>query len=126
MRRCSSREGAFRLTAGRRALGAFGEDLVARWYVQRGYVVLDRNWRCRGGEIDLVLRDNRIVVFCEVKTRSSLAYGSPASAVTPAKQARLRKLAVQWLTSHSVRRDSIRFDVACVVGREIDVIHSAF
>ena len=114
------------MTAGRRALGSYGENLAARWYQQRGYVVVDRNWRCREGEIDLVLLRGRIIVFCEVKTRSSDAYGSPASAVTSTKQARLRKLGLRWIDAHDVRPGGLRFDVACVIGRDVNVIESAF
>ncbi len=87
---------------------------------------MDRNWRCREGEIDLVLVRDRLVVFCEVKTRSSDAYGSPASAVTATKQARIRRLAVLWMREHRVGARSIRFDVACVVGGTVTVIESAF
>lgn len=114
------------MTAGRRALGSYGENLAARWYEAHGYVVVDRNWRCRDGEIDLILTRRRILVFCEVKTRSSDAYGSPASAVTPSKQARLRKLGMRWMDDQKLRPAAIRFDVACVVGREVRVIESAF
>ena len=60
-------------------------------------VVLDRNWRCELGEIDLVLRDGHTLVVCEVKTRSALRFGSPLEAVTEAKAARLRRLAARWL-----------------------------
>jgi len=114
------------LTAGRRALGSYGENLAARWYEEHGYVLVSRNWRCREGEIDLVLTRARLLVFCEVKTRSSNAYGSPAAAVTPAKQARLRKLGMRWIDAHQMRPSAIRFDVACVIGREVRVIESAF
>jgi putative endonuclease len=100
--------------------------LAARWYEEHGYVVVDRNWRCRDGEIDLVLTRARLLVFCEVKTRSNDAYGSPASAVTPAKQARLRKLGMRWIDAQQARPASIRFDVACVIGRNVSVIESAF
>jgi putative endonuclease len=100
--------------------------LAARWYEEHGYVVVDRNWRCRDGEIDLVLTRARLLVFCEVKTRSSDAYGSPAAAVTPAKQARLRKLGMRWIDAQQMRPGTIRFDVACVIGREVRVIESAF
>ncbi len=89
-------------------------------------MVVDRNWRCREGEIDLVLTRARLLVFCEVKTRSSNAYGSPAAAVTLAKQMRLRKLGMRWIDAHQVRPSAIRFDVACVVGRHVSVIESAF
>lgn len=114
------------MTAGRRALGSYGENLAARWYEEHGYVLVGRNWRCREGEIDLVLTRARLLVFCEVKTRSSNAYGSPAAAVTPAKQARLRKLGMRWIDAHQMRPSTIRFDVACVIGRDVRVIESAF
>ncbi|MCE2806984.1 MAG: YraN family protein [Actinobacteria bacterium] len=114
------------MTAGRRALGSYGENLAARWYEEHGYVLVSRNWRCREGEIDLVLTRARLLVFCEVKTRSSNAYGSPAAAVTPAKQARLRKLGMRWIDAHQMRPSTIRFDVACVIGRDVRVIESAF
>jgi putative endonuclease len=116
---------------GRRHLGAFGEDAVARWYEDRGYEVVDRNWRVREGELDLVLRHGRTIVFCEVKTRRGDAYGSPFDAVTVAKQRRLRTLALRWLAEHPVRAATLRFDVAAVrAGRagpaEIEVLSDAF
>jgi putative endonuclease len=114
------------LTAGRRALGAHGEDLAARWYDEHGYVVVARNWRCRDGELDLIAAKGSTLVFCEVKTRSSSAYGSPAAAVTPDKQARIRRLAMRWLADSGVRSRSLRFDVACVIGRDVTVIEAAF
>jgi putative endonuclease len=114
------------MTAARRMLGAVGEARAASWYEARGWTVLDRNWRCREGELDLVLARDAAVVFCEVKTRSSLAYGSPADAVTPTKQRRLRRLAVRWLAEHEVRAGLIRFDVAAVLPGSVEVIESAF
>lgn len=114
------------MTAGRRALGAHGESLAARWYEARGYTVVDRNWRCRDGEIDLVLAKGRTIVFCEVKTRSSDAFGSPAAAVTAPKQARIRRVALRWLATTDVHGVALRFDVACVIGREVRVIDAAF
>ena len=114
------------MTAGRRALGARGEALAARWYEAHGYTVVSRNWRCRDGELDLVLAHGRTLVFCEVKTRSSNAYGSPAAAVTRTKQLRIRRLAVRWLADHDVRPAAMRFDVACVMGNAVEVIESAF
>ena len=114
------------MTAARRALGAHGEGRAARWYEARGYTVLDRNWRCREGELDLVLARGRTVVFCEVKTRSSDAFGSPAEAVTRTKQLRLRRLAMRWLDEHEVAPSNVRFDVAGVVGDAVEVIEAAF
>ena len=99
----------------RRALGRFGEAYAARHLVDRGMVVLDRNWRCDAGEIDLVLRDGRVLVVCEVKTRSSTAYGSPLEAVTSAKAERLRRLAARWLAEHRLRPDEVRIDLVGVL-----------
>jgi putative endonuclease len=86
----------------RRALGARGEEAVAAWYAANGYEVLARNWRCRDGELDLIARRGRDVIFCEVKTRSSTAFGVPAEAVTRTKQLRIRRLAAKWLKESSV------------------------
>jgi len=114
----------------RRRLGSDGEAAVARWYEARGYEVMSRNWRVREGELDLVLRRGRTVVFCEVKTRRGDAFGSPFEAVTFTKQRRLRTLAVRWLSEHSVRAGELRFDVAAVRVRgsvaEIEVLEAAF
>ena len=104
---------------------------MARWYADAGYAVLARNWRVRDGELDLVARHGPTIVFCEVKTRRSDAYGLPAEAVTPVKQARIRRLAVQWLGANGERAAELRFDVAAVKpdGRGrwlVDVIENAF
>jgi putative endonuclease len=113
----------------RRSLGAAGEHAVAEWYAAAGYEVLDRNWRCREGELDLVVTRGRLIVFCEVKTRRSVAFGAPVEAVTASKQRRLRALAVQWLGERG-RRADLRFDVASVRpgrgGLEVEVLEDAF
>jgi putative endonuclease len=115
------------VTQARRELGAQGEDKVAAWYQAAGYEVVARNWRCRAGELDLILRRGPMYVFCEVKTRTSAAFGAPQEAVTRKKQLRLRSLAVQWLqTATPPRAADLRFDVASVVGDEIEVIEGAF
>ena len=87
--------------AERASLGARGEDAAAAWYRDASYVVLDRNWRCAEGELDVVAQsaDGTVIVFCEVKTRRSERFGSPFEAVGPAKQRRVRKLATLWLRS---------------------------
>ena len=110
----------------RQQLGADGEARVARHYEARGYGVLDRNWRCREGELDLVLRHGRTLVVCEVKARSSAAFGTPAEAVTEKKQAKLRLLARRYLETAPFRPREIRFDVAAVLAGEIDIIENAF
>jgi putative endonuclease len=104
-----------RQSARSRSLGAFGEAYAARHLVEHGMVLLDRNWRCDAGEIDLVLREGRVLVVCEVKTRSSLAYGSPVEAVTEPKAARLRRLADRWLEVHAVRPEEVRIDLVGVL-----------
>jgi putative endonuclease len=98
----------------RRALGAYGERLAARHLVEQGLVVLDRNWRCTAGEIDLVLRDGDVLVVCEVKTRTSSLCGSPHEAVTPAKLDRLKLLGLLWAEAHEVRPAETRVDLVAV------------
>ena len=100
------------------ATGEYGEASAARYLSRRGMVVLDRNWRCELGEIDLVLRDGGVIVVCEVKTRASGAFGTPLEAVTPTKLARLRRLAARWVAERAVWVDVVRFDV---VGVRLDL-----
>jgi putative endonuclease len=103
------------LPAGRRnALGRYGERLAARHLVEQGLVVLDRNWRCTAGEIDLVLRDGDVLVVCEVKTRTSSLCGSPHEAITPAKLDRLKLLGLLWAEAHEVRPAETRVDLVAV------------
>ncbi len=118
----------------RRSLGRAGEDLAAAWYADQGYEVLDRNWSCRQGELDIVARRGVLYVFCEVKARSSGLFGLPAEAVGPAKQARVRRLAALWFAQRraSVPRGQrwgggpVRFDIASVLSGEVAVIEDAF
>ena len=114
------------MTAARRALGIAGEDAAAAWYEANGYEVAARNWRCREGELDLIVRRNRTVVFCEVKARGTDAFGSPAEAVNYLKRQRLRVLAAKWLEDYPVRIREIRFDVVSIVGDTVEVIEGAF
>jgi putative endonuclease len=107
-------------------MGASGEDLAAEWYEARGYQVVDRNWRCRTGELDLVVRHGRTVVFCEVKHRRSTAFGTPAEAITREKKQRIRHLAARWLEDATPRPGEIRFDVAAVLDGEVEVLEGAF
>ena len=108
------------MTKVRRAVGDFGERLAERHLAGQGLVVLDRNWRCAEGEIDLILRDGDDVVFCEVKTRRSAIFGTPAEAIRPDKVRRLRRLAAHWLAESSVRPRELRFDVVEVLLRPPD------
>jgi putative endonuclease len=98
------------------SLGRRGEVAAARYLTRRlGWTILDRNWRCRDGELDLVAYDGYRHIVCEVKTRSSLAYGTPAEAITTVKAARLRRLAGRWADEHGVRAALIRIDVIGLV-----------
>jgi putative endonuclease len=98
-----------------RALGDYGERVAARHLTDQGMVVLDRNWRCDKGELDLVLRDGQTLVGCEVKTRTSLSHGSPHEAVTDAKLARLQKLLLCWMRQHDVHPAETRVDLVAVL-----------
>jgi len=108
------------------ALGRLGEDSAAAWYLSHGYQILARNWRCRAGEIDLVCRRGRVLVFCEVKARSTGQFGSPFEAVTRAKRRRLRHLAALYLAEVTLGSVVVRFDVAGVREGHVEVLESAF
>jgi putative endonuclease len=114
------------VTQARRQLGRTGEDAVAAWYEAAGYEVVVRNWRCREGELDLVVRKGRTYVFCEVKARTTDAFGVPAEAVGRAKQVRIRHLAARWLSEGEVRAVGIRFDVASVLAGKVEILEGAF
>jgi putative endonuclease len=101
----------------RNELGAHGEAIAVSYLIGRGFRVLDRNWRCREGELDIVARDGDALVFCEVKTRRGVGYGHPVEAVTVAKQRRLRTLAQRWLATHDEHAPDLRFDVVGVLVR---------
>ena len=96
-------------------LGRHGEDLAAGYLAAAGIEVIDRNWRCPDGEIDLVGIENGTLVIVEVKTRSSLDYGHPLEAITPAKLARLYLLASRWRTAQERRFTGFRVDAVSVV-----------
>ncbi len=100
---------------GRQALGAYGERVAARHLEERGLLVLDRNWRCEEGEIDLVLRDGSVLVICEVKTRTSVEFGTPHEAVDDTKLDRLRRLASRWAEANDVHPPEVRIDLVAVL-----------
>ncbi|MEV6778512.1 YraN family protein [Streptomyces syringium] len=100
----------------RGALGRYGENLAARRLTEAGIVILERNWRCRAGEIDVVALDADALVVCEVKTRRSGSYEHPMAAVTPVKAERLRRLAACWLERHGgPPPGGVRIDLVGVV-----------
>jgi putative endonuclease len=109
-------------SSGRPAIGQLGEDAALAEYRRGGYRLISRNWRCRLGEIDLVLARGHVLVVCEVKARRGTGLGGPFEAVTPRKQEKLRRLAQTFLLAES--RDlvpgprDVRFDVASVTVRD--------
>jgi putative endonuclease len=113
------------------AVGKSGEDLACDELASRGYAILERRYRTRAGEIDIVARDGPALVFVEVKTRRSTRCGAPAEAVTPAKRRQIALMASDYLARRRPRAGSCRFDVVSVAieadGRAtVDVIRNAF
>lgn len=108
------------------ARGRWGEDQADRWYRGQGYQVLDRNWRCDVGELDLVVLNGRTVVFVEVKARATDYFGAASSAVDHRKQRRLRILAARWFADHPDHHGEARFDVVAITGTRIEVLIAAF
>jgi putative endonuclease len=96
-------------------VGAYGERVAVAALEEAGYAVLDRNWRCRAGELDVVAARGGVVVFVEVKCRRSATYGPPALAVTVVKAQRLRAAAAAWLAAHDLTEAEVRFDVIAVL-----------
>lgn len=107
-------------------LGARGEDLAARYLTEAGAEIIERNWRSRYGEVDLIAVEGDWLVFIEVKTRTGRHFGSPAEAVTFAKQRRIRLLALEWLRQSEHPWSRVRFDVVAIIaerGRQPRVEH---
>lgn len=98
-------------TSTRAQIGSRGEDLAADYLRGDGFAILDRNWRCRYGELDIIAADGDVLVFVEVKTRTGRAFGTPAEAVTHTKLRRLRRLAGIWLAAQDGSWPSVRIDV---------------
>lgn len=122
--------------AARVARGKWAEDLVSRWYEQNGYRIVARNWRCKRGELDVVACKDGVLVVCEVKARASNAFGTPAEAVTPTKQLKVRRATTDFRTSLRDSNDplltlvknaqKVRFDVACVLGTQLEILQDVF
>jgi putative endonuclease len=111
-------------------IGSRGEDAAAEAYRRRGYRVVARNWRCRLGELDLIVERRGVLVICEVKSRRGGAFGSGYEAVTRRKRAKLRALAEAFLQTSGARPHAVRFDVASVAVRgersSVEVFEDAF
>jgi putative endonuclease len=96
-------------------LGRQGEQLATEFLTAAGLSIIERNWRCSQGEIDIVAADGRALVICEVKTRSGVRFGTPLESITRQKAWRLRRLAAHWLHAQGVLYDEIRIDVVGVL-----------
>jgi putative endonuclease len=117
-------------TGSKQQLGVRGEDLACAELQRQGMQVLERNWRCRLGEIDIVAAEagasGLTLVFCEVKCRSGLGFGHPLEAITFSKMRTLRQLAALWMREHQVSASAIRLDAVGVVlaaGQEPSITH---
>ncbi|MCD7921614.1 MAG: YraN family protein [Clostridiales bacterium] len=111
----------------KRRVGAVKEDRAAEWLRHRGYRVLEKNFRCRFGEIDLIMTKDGCLVFVEVKYRSTGSCGAPQEAVDARKQQRICNAASCYLYMHHCPPDTpCRFDVAAISGDEIELISNAF
>ncbi|MCX6401518.1 MAG: YraN family protein [Propionibacteriales bacterium] len=99
----------------RQAIGAYGEDVATRHLIGLGMTVLERNWSCADGEVDILLREGTTLVVCEVKTRTSLVAGTPHEAITDAKLARLKRLGERWAEERRIRPAGIRVDLVAVM-----------
>ncbi|MEI6207624.1 MAG: YraN family protein [Desulfuromonadales bacterium] len=120
-------------TAGNRSTGALGEEIASNYLITHGYSILERNFRCKGGEVDIVARDpnDNSLVFVEVKARQGLAYGVPQLAVTLFKQRQISKAALTWLSKNRMHDRNARFDVIAILldegGRhQVEHIRNAF
>ena len=135
-RRAATNRSVKASAAARVARGKWAEDLVSRWYEQHGYVIVARNWRCKRGELDVVAHRDGVLVVCEVKARASNAFGTPAEAVTLAKQLKVRRATADFRTSMRESNDEIaslvniartvQFDVACVLGTQLEMLEDIF
>lgn len=111
----------------KRQVGSSYEEIAAAYLRTQGFEILVKNYRCRQGEIDLIARDGRYLVFIEVKYRADSRKGDPAEAVTGLKQAHIRNTARYYLYSHQYGEDTpCRFDVVSILGEEIRLISNAF
>lgn len=99
-----------------KTVGALGEEIAANYLVARGYHILERNFRCKGGEVDIIAREAAdCLLFVEVKARRDLSYGVPQLAVNPFKQRQISKAALTWLSKKNLHDRNARFDVIAIL-----------
>jgi putative endonuclease len=114
----------------RQSLGKRGEDLACAELERRGYVIVDRRFRTRSGELDIVARDGSVLVFVEVRARSSSSFGTPFESVTWRKRQRLSRMAASYLFVRRLSGVACRFDVVAILERQgtqtIELVKGAF
>jgi putative endonuclease len=98
----------------RKQIGRQGEEIAVSYLANKGYKIIQRNWRCQAGELDIIVEDGNSLVFVEVRTRRGNRFGTPEESITPAKQARLIELAETYLQETSTTRRAWRIDVVAV------------
>ena len=118
------------MTEKTKTLGKKGEDIAAAFLEKKGYNILFRNYKCSFGEIDIIAKHKKTLSFIEVKTRSTKKYGLPQEAVTPAKQAKISRVALEFVQRYKMENRAARFDVVSVQylndGYAVDLIENAF
>ena len=121
------------VSSGNKGTGELGEEIASNFLIARGYRILERNFRCKGGEVDIIASDpgEKSLVFTEVKTRRGLSYGVPQLAVTPFKQRQISKAALTWLSKNRLHDHNARFDVIAILlhtdsAHAVDHIKNAF
>ncbi len=108
-------------TMDNKSLGARGEEIAAAYLKGRKFTIVERNFRCKAGEVDIIARDGKTLVFVEVKTRRTLTFGPPQLALTPFKQRQISKAALTWLAKKKLFGTSARFDVVAILLPDHDV-----
>ena len=115
------------LNLNKRELGAKKEAAAADYLASRGYLILERNYRTRFGEIDLIALDGQTLCFIEVKFRTSMVKGSPGESITPGKMSRIRRCAMSYMSEKHYYEDTpCRFDVVLIPGEQFNLIKDAF
>lgn len=104
-----------------RTLGERGEAIAAAYLKGQLFTIIERNFRCKGGEVDIIARDGKTLVFVEVKTRRTLSFGPPQMALTPFKQRQISKAALTWLAKKKQFNASARFDVIAIIAPDHEV-----
>jgi putative endonuclease len=112
-------------------VGERGESIAAAYLRGQKFIIVERNFRCKAGEVDIIARDGKVFVFVEVKTRRSLSFGPPQASVTAFKQRQISKAALTWLANKRLVDVGARFDVIAILLRDhsipqIDHIRNAF